>query len=66
MNLHFRMKGVTLDEGMNALEALSKTKDKLTLTPPARGLLSYPVPIASSFSKLRFMKILVIFDLREL
>jgi hypothetical protein len=46
------MKGVTLDEGINALEALGKTKDKqLTLTPPARGLLSYPVPIASSFSK---------------
>jgi hypothetical protein len=31
------MEGVTLDEGMDALEALSKTKDKqLTLTPPAR------------------------------
>jgi hypothetical protein len=37
MNLYFNMKGVTLDEGMTALEALRKTKGKqLTLTAPAR------------------------------
>jgi hypothetical protein len=32
MNLYFSIKGVTLDEEMTALEALSKTKDK-QLTP---------------------------------
>jgi hypothetical protein len=40
------MKGVTLDEGMDALEALSKTEDKqLTLVAPARERCHTPFPL---------------------